>query len=134
MIYKTENELSTVIALRKGDEVIDIFLESYLQGLEYEKWKEGKDLEAMEEIATGIDDEGNDIFEARLVNVYEPVDVSEQMIDWKLDNYQILREFEYLPMPEQLDMQYKDKVNGTNFWQEHIEYVKNKWKKRVSNA
>lgn len=131
-MYKSENELREVISLRKGDEVIDFFLESYLQGLEYEKWKEDKDLEATEKIAVGQDEEGNDIFEVRFVNVYEPVDVSEQMIDWKLDNYQILREFEYLPMPEQLDMQYKDKVNGTNFWQEHIEYVKNKWKKRVS--
>lgn len=131
MMYKTEQELREVISLRKGDEIIDFFLESYLQGLEYEKWKEDKDLEATEEIAVGQDEEGNDIFETRLVNVYEPVDVEKQMIDWKLDNYQILREFEYLPMPEQLDMQYKDKVNGTNFWQEHIEYVKNKWKKRV---
>ena len=132
MIFKTQNELREVISLRKGDEVIDIFLESYLQGLEYEKWQEDKDLEATEEIAVGQDEEGKDIFETRLVNVYEPVDVSEQILDWKLDNYQILREFEYLPMPEQLDMQYKDKVNGTNFWEEHIEYVKNKWKKRVS--
>lgn len=131
IIYKTEDELRAVIALRKGDEVIDMFLESYLQGLEYEKWKEGKDLEETEEIVVGQDEDSNDIVETRLINVYEPMDVSEQMTDWKLDNYQILREFEYLPIPEQFDMQYKDKMNGTNFWEEHIEYVKNRWKKRV---
>ena len=109
IIYKIEDELRAVIALRKGDEVIDFFLESYLQGVEYEKWKEDKDIE---------------------VDIYEPVDVSEQMINWKLNNYQLLREFEYLPISEQLDMQFKDKANGTNFWEEHIECVKNKWKKR----
>lgn len=130
-MYKSEKELREVISLGKPKEVIDIFLESYLQGLEFEKWKVDKDLEATEGIVIGQDEDGNDIFETRLVNVYEPVDVSEQMIDWKLDNFAILRQFEYLPVPEQLDMQYKDKINGTNFWEEHIEYVKNKWKKRV---
>lgn len=129
-MYKSEKELREVISLRKSDEVIDFFLESYLQGLEYHKWQEGKDLEATEEIVVGQDEDENDIVETRLVNVYEPVDVSEQMIDWKLDNYQILREFEYLPTAEQLDMQYKDKTNSTNFWDSHIQSVKNKWKKR----
>lgn len=91
-MYKSENELREVISLGKSEEVIDVFLESYLQGLEYEKWKEDKDLEATEEVVIGQDEEGNDIIETILVNVYEPVDVSEQMVKWKLDNYQILRE------------------------------------------
>ena len=130
MMYKTENELREVISLGKPEEVIDIFLESYLQGLEFDKWKEDKDLEATEEVAIGIDEDGNDIIEVRLINVYEPIDVSEQMAEWKVDNCQILREFEYLPIAEQLDMQYKDKINGTSLWEEHIQYVKNKWKKR----
>ena len=118
-MYKTEQELRGVISLRKGDEVIDFFLESYLQGLEFEKWKVDKDLEATEEIATGIDSEGNDIFETRLINVYELVDVSEQMKQWKLINYQILREPLYPNQSEYLDVvvkgddlaiqQYKDK-------------------------
>jgi len=30
----------------------------------------------------------------------------------------------YKPLAEQLDMQYWDKVNGTNLWQEHIDAVK----------
>ena len=108
MIFKTEKELREVISLRKSDEVIDFFLDSYLQGLEYEKWKEDKDLEATEEVVIGIDGEGNDIFETRLVNVYEPVDVSEQMIDWKLDNYQILREPLYPKQSEYLDAVVKE--------------------------
>lgn len=107
MIYKTEQELREVISLRKGDEVIDFFLESYLQGLEYEKWKVDKDLEATEETATGIDSDGNDVFETRLINVYEPVDVSEQMNQWKLQNYQILREPLYPNQSEYLDAMVK---------------------------
>lgn len=107
-MFKTENELREVISLGKPEEVIDIFLESYLQGLEFEKWKEDKDLEATEEIAVGQDEEGNDIIETRLVNVYEQVDVSEQMIDWKLDNYQILREPLYPKQSEYLDAVVKE--------------------------
>lgn len=130
MMYKTENELREVISLGKPEEVIDVFLASYLQGLEFDKWKEYKDLEATEEVVVGQDEDGNDIIEARLLNVYQTVDVSEQMAEWKLDNFQILRAFEYLHIGEQLDMQYKDKINGTSLWEAHIEYVKNKWKKR----
>lgn len=119
MMYKTENGLREVISLGKPEEVVDIFLESYLQGLEYEKWKEDKDLEATEEIVVGQDEDDNDIFETRLVNVYEPVDVSEQIKQWKLLNYQILREPLYPNQSEYLDavvkgddlaiQQYKDK-------------------------
>lgn len=82
MMFKTENELREVISLGKPGEVIDIFLESYLQGLEFEKWKEDKDLEATEEVITGQDEDGNDIVETRLVNVYELVDVSKEMIEY----------------------------------------------------
>lgn len=103
MIFKTEQELREVISLGKPEEVIDIFLESYLQGLEFEKWKEDKDLEATEEVITGQDEDGNDIAETRLVNVYEPIDVSEQMKQWKLDNYQILRQPLYPNMAEYVD-------------------------------
>ena len=90
MMYKTEQELREVTSLGKPEEVINIFLESYLQGLEFENWKEDKDLEETEEIVVGQD--GNDIIETRLINVYELVDVSEQMIQWKIDNYILLRE------------------------------------------
>ena len=119
MMYKTEKELREVISLGKPEEVIDVFLESYLQGLEFDKWKVDKDLEATEEIVVGQDEDGNDIVETRLVNVYEPVDISEQTKQWKLLNYQILREPLYPNQSEYLDavvkgddlaiQQYKDK-------------------------
>ena len=119
MIYKTEKELRDVISLGKPEKVIDVFLESYLQGLEYDKWKEDKDLEATEEIVVGQGEDGNDIVETRLVNVYESVDVSEQMKQWKIVNYQLLREPLYPNQSEYLDavvkgddtaiQQYKDK-------------------------
>ena len=38
--------------------------------------------------------------------------------------YKRNREKEYLPLSEQLDMIYWDKVNGTNNWEEHVSKVK----------
>ena len=131
MIFKTEEELREVISLGKPEEVIDVFLASYLQGLEFDKWKEDKDLEETEEVVVGKDEDGNDIFETRVVNIYQPVDVSEQMIQWKLDNYVLLRKYKYAPMEEQLDMQFKDKLNGTTTWEDHVAYVKSLIPKRV---
>ena len=106
MMYKTEKELREVISLGKPEEVVDVFLESYLQGLEFERWKEDKDLEATEEIVVGQD--GNDIIETRLINVYETVDVFEQMKQWKLLNYQLLREPLYPNQSEYLDAVVKE--------------------------
>ncbi len=131
-MYKTEQELREVISLRKGDEVIDFFLESYLQGLEFEKWKVDKDLEATEEVATGIDSDGNDIFETRLVNVYEPVDVSEQMNQWKLQNYQILREPLYPSMEIFADAWVKDDVEAIEEYKQSCLAVKVKYPKIYS--
>lgn len=127
MMYKTENELREVVSLSKPDEVIDIFLESYLQGLEFEKWKVDKDLEATEEVATGIDSDGNDIFETRLINVYEPVDVSKQMINWKLLNYQILREPLYPNQSEYLDAMVKGDELAIQLYKDKCTAVKLKY-------
>jgi len=38
--------------------------------------------------------------------------------------YKYKRQQEYKPLAEQLDMQYWDKVNGTDTWKEHIDAVK----------
>ena len=111
-MYKTEKELREIISLGKPTEVIDIFLESYLQGVEFDKWSVDKDLEATEEIVVGQDEEGNDIIETRLVNVYESVDVSEQMIQWKLDNYQLLRQPLYPNMAEYMDAVVKGDIEA----------------------
>ena len=44
---------------------------------------------------------------------------------WKdPDQYKINREMKYLPIQEQLDMQYWDKKNGTTNWEDHITKVK----------
>lgn len=112
MMYKTENELREVISLGKPKEVINIFLESYLQGLEFDKWKSDKDLEATEDIIVGQDENGNDIIETRLVNVYQPTDVSEQMSQWKIDNYQILRKPLYPNVEEYVDAVVKNDVEA----------------------
>lgn len=130
-MYKTEQELIEVISLGKPEEVVDVFLASYLQGLEFDKWKVDKDLEATSSVVVGKDEDGNDIFETRVVNIYQPVDVSEQMVDWKLDNYILLRKYKYAPLEEQLDMQFKDKLNGTTTWEDHVTYVKSLIPKRT---
>jgi hypothetical protein len=40
-MYKTKEDLLRVIALGKNQNVIEVFAESYLQGLEYDKWVQG---------------------------------------------------------------------------------------------
>lgn len=129
MIFKTENELREVISLGKPEEVINVFLESYLQGLEFDKWKEDKDLEATEEVWVGIDDEGNTLNETRLLNVYEPVDVSEQMKQWKLLNYQLLREPLYPKQSEYLDAMVKGDELAIQLYKDKCIAVKLKYPK-----
>lgn len=85
-MYKTLNEVQEVIALGKPIKVVDMFLESYLQGVEYSKWVEGKDLTETITVVIGQDENGNDITEERLVNVYTPVDVVVAMVEWKVMN------------------------------------------------
>lgn len=131
MIYKTEKELREVITLGKPEEVIDVFLESYLQGLEYDKWKEDKDIEALEEIVVGQGEDGNDIVETRLVNVYELVDVSEQMKQWKIVNYQLLREPLYPKQSEYLDAMVKGDEDAIQLYKDKCLTVKLKYPKAI---
>ena len=44
--------------------------------------------------------------------------------DLQENGYKEARQAAYLPIPEQLDMIYWDKVNGTTLWDEHIAEVK----------
>ena len=81
MIFKTEQELREVISLGKPEEVINVFLESYLQGLECSKCEDSE--------------------------LFELVDVSEQMKQWKLLNYQLLRKPLYPDMAEYIDAMVK---------------------------
>jgi hypothetical protein len=47
----------------------------------------------------------------------------------RMNNYAIKRQQEYPSIEDQLDMQYWDKVNGTNNWQETINTIKVKYPK-----
>ena len=103
MIFKTEHELREVISLGKPEEVIDIFLESYLQGLEFDKC-EDKEL-------------------------FELVDVSEQMKQWKFDNYQILRKPIYPDIAEYIDAMVKGDNNSILEYIDKCLAVKEKYPK-----
>ena len=61
---------------------------------------------------------------------------NEVIIDWTQvnawtnpDQYKIDREEAYPSIQEQLDMQYWDKINGTNNWQDAINAVKAQYPK-----
>ena len=55
--------------------------------------------------------------------------VTELQAEYESKQYQRDREKEYPSIQDQLDMQYWDKVNGTNKWQEAINAVKAKYPK-----
>jgi hypothetical protein len=62
-MYKSKQDLDRVIGLGKPTKVIDVFVESYLQGLEYAKWLKVQEDEHEAayptEIAGEPDEEGN---------------------------------------------------------------------------
>ena len=47
----------------------------------------------------------------------------------KANSYYWDRRYEYPTLPEQLDMQYNDAINGTTTWQEAIQAIKAKYPK-----
>jgi len=57
---------------------------------------------------------------------YEAMILSQanDMFNAQENGYKSDRQNAYLPIDEQLDMQYWDKVNGTSLWEEHIAEVK----------
>ena len=52
--------------------------------------------------------------------------LAELQSEYDANQYQRDRQLEYPSIQDQLDMQFWDKVNGTNNWQEAIEAVKTK--------
>jgi hypothetical protein len=52
--------------------------------------------------------------------------IAELQAEYDANQYQRDRQPEYPSIQDQLDMQFWDKVNGTNNWQEAIEAVKTK--------
>jgi len=51
-------------------------------------------------------------------------DLANSKYDKQENGYKRARQEAYLPLAEQLDMQYWDGVNGTTLWADHIEQVK----------
>jgi len=58
--------------------------------------------------------------------------MAELQAEYEANQYQRDRAEEYPSIQDQLDMQYWDKVNGTNTWQDAINAVKNKYPKENS--
>ena len=55
--------------------------------------------------------------------------VAEVQSEYNAKQYQRDRAVNYPSLADQLDMQYWDKINGTNKWEEAINAVKNKYPK-----
>ena len=53
----------------------------------------------------------------------------ELITEYNSNKYQRDRAVDYPSLADQLDMQYWDKINGTNKWQQAINAVKNKYPK-----
>ena len=53
----------------------------------------------------------------------------ELITEYNSNKYQRDRAFDYPSLADQLDMQYWDKINGTNKWQQAINAVKQKYPK-----
>ena len=90
--------------------------------------------------ATTIDDD-NGVFDSSgnsITIVQSDIDAARTTLDSEANAilYQTQRTGEagttdtiYLPLPQQLDMQYWDSVNGTTTWKDHIAAVKAKYPK-----
>lgn len=82
-----------------------------------------------------LQDDGEGIYIARWLLEGVPKPTKAKLAQWAIDleddfynnNQKKLREKAYLPLSEQLDMQYWDKENGTNNWAEHITAVKEQY-------
>jgi len=59
-------------------------------------------------------------YDQELVNTKQ----AELQADYDAKEYQRKRALEYPPIEEQLDMQYWDKINGTNNWETKIAEIK----------
>ena len=81
---------------------------------------------------------GDDINSIEWHNGTTPIskaDIQAKMVElqaeYEANQYQRDRAKEYPSIVDQLDMQYWDKVNGTNTWQDAINAVKNKYPKET---
>lgn len=120
-------EKEKLLSLVASQCVTDEHIANYLQGLNYEAWKVGKALEATQEVIVGKDEEGNDIVETRLVNVYEEVEVDVSV--WKRENYALLRKAEYPSVEEYMDALVKGDEEAMEVYKDKCLSVKVKYPK-----
>lgn len=78
------------------------------------------------------DEDGNQLTEevTELVRPYvKPSNIDELVENYIASSYAELRKIEYPDLGDQLDMLYKDMINGTNTWLETIRQIKEKYPK-----
>lgn len=80
---------------------------------------------------SGADENGTAIFYEIKPITYAEVLAEQQRLQTEYDNnqYQRDRANDYPPIEEQLDMQYWDKINGTNNWETMIAEIKARYPK-----
>jgi len=80
---------------------------------------------------SGADENGTAIFSETKPITYAEVLAEQQRLQTEYDNnqYQRDRANDYPPIEEQLDMQYWDKINGTNNWETMIAEIKARYPK-----
>jgi len=83
---------------------------------------------------SGSDENGLAIFSDTQPYTWQQVSTkqAELQADYDAKQYQRNRAKEYPSIVDQLDMQYWDKINSTNTWQDAINAVKNKYPKENS--
>ena len=75
----------------------------------------------IDSVEGALDIEGNEVtLDKDLVSKK----LAELQLEWNSIKYQRDRETRYPSIQEQLDMQYWDRKNGTNKWEEYIDKVK----------
>ena len=81
---------------------------------------------------SGEDENGSAIFSDTQPWTWAQVSAkqAELQADYDAKQYQRNRAKEYPSIQDQLDMQYWDKINSTNTWQDAINAVKNKYPKQ----
>ena len=83
------------------------------------------------DFVSGADANGTAIFSDTKPYTWSEVSAEKALLQTEYDNnqYQRDRANDYLPIEEQLDMQYWDKINGTNNWETMIAEIKARYPK-----
>lgn len=81
-----------------------------------------QEIEEAKPLNAQVNDEVREYTEAEYEQAIE--DRKNSILDEYNNGYKVARQMAYLPIPEQLDMQYWDSVNGTTTWADHIAQVK----------